>query len=125
MSPHHVQGQVGAEKKVDQADQDNKEDEESIWNVEIDDVVQTKVDVDSDDEDRQADSHELGHEAICELAHDLLVASEGDGGDDGEGEHERHQTVQQIIHPAQILDVLVESDHKCGQNRDCPKFSFV
>ena len=121
MSPYHVKSKVGAEKQIDQADQYNKDDEENIWDAEIGDIIQTEVDVDSDDEDGEADGHQLGHEAVGELAHDLLVAGEGHGGDDGKGKHERHQAVQQIVHPTQILDVLVESDHECGQNRDCPK----
>ena len=121
MSPYHVKSKVGAEKQIDQADQYNEDDEENIGVAEIDDIIQTEVDVDGNDEDGEADGHQLGHEAVGELAHDLLVAGEGDGGDDGEGKHERHQAVQQIVHPTQILDVLVESDHKCGQNSDCPK----
>ena len=119
--PYHVQGQIGAEKQIDQADQDNKDDKENIGVAEIDDIIQTEVDVDSDYKDGQANGHQLGQEAVGELAHDLLVACEGDSGNDGEGKHEGHQAVQQIIHSAQILDVLVKRDHECGQNGDCSK----
>jgi len=34
----------------------------------------------------------------------LVIAREGDAGDDGEGEHQRHQAVQQVIHSGQILN---------------------
>ena len=121
MQPYHVKSKVGAEKQIDQADQYNEDDEEDICDAEIDDIIQAEVDVDSDDKDGQTDGHQFAHEAVCELAHDLLVAGEGDGGDDGEGKHEGHQAVQQIVHSAQVLDMLIESDHESGQNCDCPK----
>ena len=86
-STNHIQGEICAEQKVDEADDDHGENEGCVGDAEADHVADDKVDVDSNNQGGETDGKDLGHDAIGELPHDVLVAGEGDRGDDSEGKH--------------------------------------
>ena len=117
---YHIEGEIGTESQVDDTKDDHGEDEGRTGNAETDDVTDDKVDVDSNHEDGQTDGEEFWDEPIGKLPHDPLIGSEGDGRNDSEWEHQGHEAVEQVVHPTQTLDVLIESNHEGGQDCDSP-----
>ena len=115
---YHVYSEIRAEQKVEDPSKNDEDDEEGVGDPQSNDVLEDEVDVDSDDEDGQTDGEQLGDDPAGELPHDVLAAGEGDGGDDGEGQHERHQAVEEIVHAAQVRHVLEEGDHEGGEDGD-------
>lgn len=48
--------------------------------------------------------HDL--QSILEVTHDLVCRREGEGRNEGEGQLEWHDSIQEVIHPCEVIDVL-------------------
>ena len=115
---HHVDRQIEAEEEIGQTEKHAEENESNVGDAQVDDIGQDKVGVDGYDKEAEEDGEDPRYETVGKVAHDLLVAGESDGGDDGEGEHEGHETVEQVVHAGQLVDLLVEGDEEGRQDGD-------
>ena len=57
-------------------------------------------------------------QSILELSHDLHAAGEGDGGQSGEGQLKTHDSIENVVHAGEIVDVGVKSDEERWHDGD-------
>jgi len=122
-TPHgqqHVYGEVDAEEDVEDAHHHQEQHERPVRDAQICKVGYAEVNVDCDNKNREHDGEDLGQTTALELAHNLVIAGESYARDDGEGKHHGHQTVQQIVHPRQVIDLIKEGDEEGGGDGDGP-----
>ena len=84
----------------------------SLWGNIVTNPIDGEVEVGSHDNGSERADCNLADQAVGKLAHDERVGGEAEGGQDCEGQHHRHQHVQNAV---QVGDKLQVSpvDHKC------------
>ena len=75
-------------------------------------VLDDEDNVDADDNEREHTDGDLVEEAIGKLAHDKGTGGEAEGRDDGEGQHDGHHCVEEVIEESRSLHVRPEKN-KC------------
>ena len=83
----------------------------SLWGNIVTNPIDGEIEVGSHDNGGERTDCDLADQAVGKLAHDELVGGEAQGGQDGEGQHHRHQDVQDTVQVGYGLQVSPE-DHK-------------
>ena len=72
--------------------------------------------VDADDNERESTDSDLVEEPIGKLSHDKGTGGEAEGGHDGEGKHDGHDCVEEVIEEGRCLHVRPEKNKCCKEN---------
>ena len=75
-------------------------------------VLNNKDNVDADDNEGENTDGDLVEQPVGELSHDKGTGGEAEGGHDGEGKHDRHHRVQDVVEEGRRLHVCPE-EHEC------------
>ena len=65
----------------------------SLWGHIVTNPIDGEIEVGSHDNSSERADCDLADQAVGKLAHDERVGGEAEGGQDGEGQHHRHQHV--------------------------------
>jgi len=88
-----VDEEVANEAKIDDTRQTEWHHEVPLWGHIVPNPIDGEVEVGSHDNSSERADCDLADQAVGKLAHDERVGGEAEGGQDGEGQHHRHQHV--------------------------------
>ena len=75
-------------------------------------VLDNEDNVDADDNERENTNGDLVEQSIGKLAHDKGTGGEAEGGHDGKGQHDGHDSVEEVIEESRCLHVRPEKNKR-------------
>ena len=79
-------------------------------------VLNDVLNIDADDNEAENTDGDLVEEPIGELAHDERTGGKAEGGHDGEGQHDGHDRVEEVIEEGSCLHVRPEENKRWKEN---------